>query len=92
MGNLNELVNAAADAAERGESVTEFLDHAALVADSDALDEQAEVSLLTMHNAKGLEFPYRLHRRAGRRPVSAHPLARVARRAWKKSAGCAMSA
>jgi len=51
------LVNAAAEAAERGEGVTEFLDHAALVADSDELDAHAPVSLLTMHNAKGLEFP-----------------------------------
>ena len=58
LANLMELVNAATDAVERGEGPTEFLDHAALVADSDALDEQAEVSLLTMHNAKGLEFPY----------------------------------
>ncbi|MGH9630009.1 MAG: ATP-dependent helicase [Bryobacteraceae bacterium] len=55
--NLTELLNAAADAAERGEGITEFLDHAALVADSDALDSAAQVSLLTMHNAKGLEFP-----------------------------------
>ena len=55
--NLNELVNAAAEAAERGEGITEFLDHAALVADSDDLDGHAAVSLLTMHNAKGLEFP-----------------------------------
>jgi DNA helicase-2/ATP-dependent DNA helicase PcrA len=56
LANLQELVNAAAEAAERGETVADFLDHAALVADSDELDERATVSLLTMHNAKGLEF------------------------------------
>jgi DNA helicase-2/ATP-dependent DNA helicase PcrA len=57
LGNVDELVNAAADAAERGESLAEFLDHAALASESDALDESAQVSLLTVHNAKGLEFP-----------------------------------
>jgi DNA helicase-2/ATP-dependent DNA helicase PcrA len=56
LANLQELVNAAAEAAERGETLADFLDHAALVADSDELDERATVSLLTMHNAKGLEF------------------------------------
>ncbi len=55
--NLKELMNAAAEAAERGEGITEFLDHAALVSDADQLDESAQVSLLTLHNAKGLEFP-----------------------------------
>src|SRR5579862_4396116 len=57
LDNLRELVNAAADAAERGENMGDFLDHAALVADADAVDEKAQISLLTLHNAKGLEFP-----------------------------------
>ena len=55
--NLDELVNAAAEAAVRGEGPSEFLDHAALVSQSDALDSASRVSLLTMHNAKGLEWP-----------------------------------
>ena len=35
IGNLQELLNAAADAAERGETLADFLDHAALVSDAD---------------------------------------------------------
>ncbi len=57
VANLAELVNAASEAGERGEGVAEFLDHAALVSDTDNLDEKATISLLTLHNAKGLEFP-----------------------------------
>ncbi|WP_035958830.1 ATP-dependent helicase [Bryobacter aggregatus] len=57
LANLNELINAAAESAERGEAIGDFLDHAALVSDSDKVDEKAQISLLTIHNAKGLEFP-----------------------------------
>ncbi len=55
--NISELLNAAAEAVERGETVNDFLDHAALVADSDGIDGEARINLLTIHNAKGLEFP-----------------------------------
>jgi DNA helicase II / ATP-dependent DNA helicase PcrA len=55
--NLDELINAAAEAHERGETLSDFLDHVALVADADNVDERAPVTLMTMHNAKGLEFP-----------------------------------
>jgi DNA helicase II / ATP-dependent DNA helicase PcrA len=57
MENLEELVNAAAEAVEREETAADFLDHAALISDADDIDEGAQISLLTMHNAKGLEFP-----------------------------------
>jgi len=55
--NLKELANAAQDAEERGESLTEFLDHAALVSDTDSYSSEARVTLMTLHAAKGLEFP-----------------------------------
>jgi len=55
--NLRELANAAQDAEERGETLAEFLDHAALVSDADQYDPEARVTLMTLHAAKGLEFP-----------------------------------
>jgi DNA helicase-2/ATP-dependent DNA helicase PcrA len=55
--NLRELVNAAMDSKDRGESLEEFLDHAALVSDADGYDERARITLMTLHAAKGLEFP-----------------------------------
>jgi DNA helicase II / ATP-dependent DNA helicase PcrA len=54
--NLRELVNAAMDSRDRGETLDQFLDHAALVSDVDAYDERAQITLMTLHAAKGLEF------------------------------------
>jgi DNA helicase II / ATP-dependent DNA helicase PcrA len=55
--NLRELVNAAMDSRDRGETLDQFLDHAALISDADAYDERAQITLMTLHAAKGLEFP-----------------------------------
>jgi DNA helicase II / ATP-dependent DNA helicase PcrA len=55
--NLRELVNAALDSKDRGETLADFLDHAALVSDADGYDESARITLMTLHAAKGLEFP-----------------------------------
>ena len=55
--NLRELVNAAMDSRDRGESLDEFLDHAALISDADDYDERAQITLMSLHAAKGLEFP-----------------------------------
>src|SRR5207245_9034395 len=45
------------DSRDRGETLTEFLDHAALVSDADQYDASAQITLMTLHAAKGLEFP-----------------------------------
>lgn len=56
--NLEELVNAAVDYDKQEESgLRDFIDHAALTADTDKYDRNASVTLMTVHSAKGLEFP-----------------------------------
>jgi DNA helicase-2/ATP-dependent DNA helicase PcrA len=55
--NLEELVNAAVESEQREESLRDFLDHAALVSDTDDYKSESQVTLMTMHAAKGLEFP-----------------------------------
>src|SRR5215212_5358995 len=56
--NLQELVNAAVDYDDQGlEGLREFIDHSALVSDQDEYKRDAPVTLMTVHAAKGLEFP-----------------------------------
>jgi DNA helicase II / ATP-dependent DNA helicase PcrA len=56
--NLQELVNAAVDYdKEEGGGLRDFIDSAALVSDADQYKRDAPVTLMTMHSAKGLEFP-----------------------------------
>jgi DNA helicase-2/ATP-dependent DNA helicase PcrA len=60
--NLEELVNVAAeyDSADTGaeKSLGEFLQQVALIADADTRsDDEGLVTLMTLHNAKGLEYP-----------------------------------
>ena len=58
--NLQELVEVAReyDATADNEGVAGFLQQIALLSDADSLtDEEGLVTLMTLHNAKGLEFP-----------------------------------
>jgi DNA helicase-2/ATP-dependent DNA helicase PcrA len=56
--NLEELVNAAVEYDKQQENgLSDFIDHAALSSDTDKYDEKAAVTLMTVHMAKGLEFP-----------------------------------
>lgn len=56
--NLEELVNAAVDYDKQEENgLRDFIDHAALSSDMDKFDRNATVTLMTVHSAKGLEFP-----------------------------------
>ena len=52
LDNLTELVNAMQDF----DSLQGFLEHIALVMDGDTENQQGEVTLMTLHAAKGLEF------------------------------------
>ena len=61
MENLEELVQVAREydaTAPEGGSLGEFLQQISLLADADTLrDDEGLVTLMTLHNAKGLEFP-----------------------------------
>jgi DNA helicase II / ATP-dependent DNA helicase PcrA len=58
--NLEELVNVAVeyDAAEGESTLPDFLQQIALISDADERDDdEGLVTLMTLHNAKGLEYP-----------------------------------
>ncbi len=60
IGNIDELISKAAAYEQGAEQPTlgGFLEEVALVADIDGLDEESDyVVLMTLHSAKGLEFP-----------------------------------
>lgn len=62
MDNLRELVGnikeIEADVPEGESALTAFLENVALISDIDAMNgEASSVSLMTLHSAKGLEFP-----------------------------------
>ena len=60
LANIDELISAAREFDEMfpGEGLERFLEQTALVADTDELDpDPDQVTLMTLHAAKGLEFP-----------------------------------
>ena len=92
--NLEELVRVAREydaTAEEGGSLGEFLQQIALLADADSRqDDEGLVTLMTMHNAKGLEYPivFMIGMEDG---VFPHSRA-LDEGAWRRSAGSPTSA
>lgn len=61
LDNIDELISKAAlyEESEENPTLSGFLEEVALVADIDSMDDSdARVLLMTLHSAKGLEFPY----------------------------------
>ncbi len=56
--NLEEFLSAAAEMESLGLRLSEFLDRITLASDTDQIEEAAHLSLMTIHCAKGLEFPF----------------------------------
>ena len=79
--NVQELLNGIKDFSEQQKELAEgdpslsnFLSDVALLTDRDneVDDGQPKVSMMTIHLAKGLEFPLRLHGGIGRKLVPKH--------------------
>ena len=58
MQNLEEMLRGMEEQQASGNTLNDYLEQVALVADVDSLDQAHErVTLMTLHSAKGLEFP-----------------------------------
>ena len=93
--NLEQLVEVArefdAGAGAEADTLDVFLQQIALVADADTRsDDEGLVTLMTLHNAKGLEYPTSSSPAA--RTASSRTRARSTRAPWRRSGGCSTSA
>ena len=93
--NLMELVSAAREyeTREPDASLGGFVDRLSLLseADEESGTREAKVWLMTMHAAKGLEFPVVDHRGARGRSLPAFALRRETKRSSRRSGGSATS-
>ena len=75
--NIQELRSVASDFVHLGvrEGITAFLESVSLVSDVDNMEEKADaVTLITLHQAKGLEVQGGVHGRDGRGDTATHPV------------------
>ncbi len=93
MENIEELINVMMEF-EKGEeevSLETFLDKVSLVSDVDLYEDKGNrVSLMTLHCAKGLEFPYVFITGIGRRASAPSSKGRRDSRISKRREGSSM--
>ncbi len=90
--NIRELLTAAVESDERGESLRDFLDHAALVSDQDAYDESGADHTDDAAHRQGTGVSRRIHHWTGGRPVSPQPVHGGRPPAGGRAPACFMSA